>query len=117
MKANELRIGNLVKHKNHEKPFKVFIIDTTETSFSSNIEPIPLTEERLVKLGFDKSKGKIDIYEKGRLRVWLGGRGQCLCYIIEENTTTGHYISSIEFVHQLQNLYFALTGEEFVCLL
>ena len=77
-----------------------------------NLNPIKLTEEILLKCGFEKVKNKIDIFEKKRLRLFIGSRGQFLAYLIEEDTTSAHYINSYEYLHQLQNLYFALTGEE-----
>lgn len=81
--------------------------------WSSKITPIPLTEDWLKKFSFEKEKNKIDIFFKGRLRVYLGARGQCLIYLIEEDTTTGHCIpNTIEYVHTLQNLYYCLYGKE-----
>jgi len=71
--------------------------------------PIPLTEEWLLKFGFKN-------YE--RLRFSLGGT-----LIVDlEDFTVGinecdvfWFLSNdIMYVHQLQNLYFALTGEELV---
>jgi hypothetical protein len=123
MTANELRIGNLVRDKISKTEIKIielteqsigtYVVDRNKFPLSNgwSIEPIPLTEEWLLKLGFEKQKGKIDIFEKSRLRIWIGARGQSLCYLVEENTTSAHYIpNSLEHVHQLQNLYFALTG-------
>ena len=122
MNANELRINNWVgwNGPSHYENALVSAISKDEIFFKcgdsgliNEIEPIPLTEEWLLRFGFEKIIGKIDIYEKGRLRIWLGLIGQSLCYLIEEDTTSAHYIpNSIEYVHQIQNLYFALFGEE-----
>ena len=124
MKASELRIGNYHLYKivdvmdERQEWWEscktdihdLIILDKKECP---NYAPIPLTEEWLLKFGFEKQKGKIDIFEKSRLRIWIAARGQSLCYLVEENTTSAHYIpNSLEHVHQLQNLYFALTGEE-----
>ena len=78
----------------------------------AEINPIPLTEELILNLGFDKKKNKEGIFEKSRLRLYLGNG--CLCYLIDEDNESGYYIPNggIKFVHELQNLYFTMTGEE-----
>ena len=122
MNANELRINNWVgwNGPSHYENALVSAISKDEIFFKcgdsgliNEIEPILLTEKWLLRFGFEKIIGKIDIYEKDRLRIWVGSRGQSLCYLIEEDTTSAHYIpNSIEYVHQIQNLYFALFGKE-----
>ena len=76
--------------------------------------PIPLTEEWLIKLGFEKSISTtgppineelesyiLDGYDfmKDRCGSW---------FLCGYNWNTTHF----QYVHQIQNLYFALTGEE-----
>lgn len=113
MKANEIRLGNLFKCYNFDltigsinKEYVGHI--TNEGGFLiTDLEPIPLTEEWLVKFGFEKRVGEIFMYH-----TWF--------YIDKECAgVSGWYFrgidafkSKIEYVHQLQNLYFALTGEE-----
>jgi hypothetical protein len=114
MLARELRIGNLTsmgivylieddifRVKNNEG-------DSLKNTFA-DIQPIPLTEEWLMKLGFIKKNGY------GFIKKDLFGN---LFYSVE---TKEHFIFQyhelrikIEYVHQLQNLYFALTGEELI---
>jgi hypothetical protein len=102
MKANELRIGNWLQWKADKRPFQVSIIDTTETSKETKAEPIPLTEEWLLKFDWNGFKiGYIDSYFK------IDENG-CLWYC---GDFTGVVLL---YVHQLQNLYFALTGEELI---
>lgn len=134
MKASELRIGNLFDftsegegylpieqiRKNDEGfegyyavfrngSFKWLI----ETDGEWNIQPIPLTEEWLLKFGFQydndddwyvyESKNGISLsHIIGGLTHYFGNQ-ECLWVDI---------LSEIKYVHQLQNLYFALTGEE-----
>jgi hypothetical protein len=113
MNARDLRIGNYIKIEGLNKPIPVSIIDTTETSEQTTCKPIEITEEWLLKFRFEKIEGKVDIFDKDRLRVWLGDSGQSLAYLIEEDTTIAHYIPNrFKYVHQLQNLYYALTGKE-----
>ena len=108
MKANELRIGNLVLSQwENNKIHKVRgqdIFDLEQGIDSNSFQPIPLTEEWLLKFGFNKGKfnykwqyGNFIYDQKLKLWVWFGV--QIHDYLIEN-------------VHQLQNLYFALTAQE-----
>jgi len=104
MKANELRIGNLVLD-NVGLPLTMTAGYFGNTSW---IEPIPLTEEWLLKFRFVLEQKKPNVYTKYGLqfRVW-------------ENTVVSFIDSrrdhrQIYTVHQLQNLYFALTGKELI---
>lgn len=131
--AHELRIGNCLRLG--EVILKVSEINnncfyTTEedgNDFKStvwDIEPIELTEEWLLKFGFIKSGTNTDSH-------WYKGDNEGISRIglkqykdlfnnnhisFDFNVGGAYCISSvdikIEFVHQLQNLYFALTGEE-----
>lgn len=118
MRAQDLRIGNLVNEYGIPTIIDSRMLQGIESANEGNkiiidLSYIPLTEQWLLDFGFEKIRNKVDIFEIGRIRFWLGVGGRCLVYIIEENTTTGHYLPiTIEYVHQLQNLYFALTGEE-----
>lgn len=120
MEAKNYRIGNYIQYNNENK--SVGRITTLVSDFVSrldycqidyvinkkhwliNVNPIPITEEWLLKLGFisnayqdryesncihiqcDKLKGKTDLYIEG--------------------------MPHIKHIHQLQNLYFSITGEE-----
>ena len=82
---------------------------TYETASDENVEPIPLTEEWLLKFGFNKRK---IYFELGKLAISLNG--------IEYDNGRTYFNSwtilekQPEYVHQLQNLYFALTNEELI---
>jgi hypothetical protein len=80
--------------------------------------PIPLTEEWLLKFGFaslggglfQKAPDHLPNYVIGISQV-PGGTSRCQLYIGREpygNFTATH----IDYAHQLQNLFFALTGQE-----
>jgi hypothetical protein len=128
MKANELRIGNLVKcnflgntYKDRNPYFgsNIFSIysackDFVKLDLGHNalqkveileIKPIPLTEEWLLKFGFDKkgNKGKLNVILSGNFG-YKNGKTYFNSWVILE--------SQPKYVHQLQNIYFALTGEE-----
>ena len=119
MKARELRIGNYVtvEHPRHgEKFIEVESVtnDTINMEFRpyylGELQPIPLTEEWLLKFGFEKVKSR---YEEAETFDYVL---QPL-YFDMANTSVkinGVYqkINYPEYVHQLQNLYYSLTGEE-----
>ncbi len=81
-------------------------------------EPIPLTDEWLVKFGF-----KIEIYTESIIATKLCNNNPDFSlltmvgwkyFTFTTNVYNGNneYCKDIIYVHQLQNLYFALTGEE-----
>ena len=130
MKATELRIGNLVNYDTAEGDVLTNVIDwqdlkwlsEDEQSFNLVHNPIPLTEEWLMKFGFEKSdnefytetfKGdnKSDYYFCIRINDNLCDLGICerVDEINKYNLICPKYI---KHVHQLQNIYFALTNEE-----
>jgi len=106
MKVTELRIGNWVRFKHTETPVRVTLGDFVKEYKDEHLddyEPIPLTEEWLKRfeyelIVFDITKGDIGF------DFWLVPKWSD--YSVSVN---------IEHVHQLQNLYFALTGEEIKC--
>jgi len=118
IKPNELRIGNLLMYSDNSGIWKVSGIhefgidcfdDIEETYMEyENFEGIPLTEEWLVKFGFIKDLGLT--YGLDKLNISLTGvqydfgRTYFNSWCILERQP--------EFVHQLQNLYFALIGKE-----
>lgn len=72
---------------------------------SNDVFPIPLTEEWLLELGFQKKeKGYAKLTEMMEIFEISFGKH------IEINRVS--FNNQIKYVHQLQNLYFALTGEE-----
>jgi hypothetical protein len=115
---NELRIGNLVLDNfDRSNPRKLTVITLEDFVAISNrckdYTPIPLTEEWLVKCGFVdvnngyRATGSEVVYEKKdseglKVELWEGSNGWTIPY----------YPNVFTSVHQLQNLYFALTGEE-----
>ena len=77
-------------------------------------EPIPLTEEWLLKFGFEKGWNqydKHDYYAKdcwGKIRIDNGYLEPAEYYFLDGIRDS----YKIKYIHQLQNLYHALTGEE-----
>lgn len=115
MKPQELRIGNYVVHRDNKDhileikaiddgEFKVVECVGTHPIDIGNIAPIPLTEECLLKLGFERNVFHQG-YEKGDFTIFF------LDKIIIFKIGTGSEII-IQYVHELQNLYYALTNNE-----
>ena len=110
MKATELRIGNLICNKEGT----IVYVNTTHLTLllygiENEFKLIPLTEEWLLKFGFEKSMSWTYVIElKGNLKLvyYLGEKGWSIGFKSYSD------FSNLEYVHQLQNLYFALTGEE-----
>lgn len=104
MKANELRLGNWVKWEaiyfrmvsiSEEMPVLSTIEFSTDKIEWNEIEPIPITEEWLV--GFGLKITDSNIIKDGYILSKINGR---------------NFRLNLKYVHQLQNLYFALTGKE-----
>lgn len=114
MNANELRLKNLLDYRgtivevgNLGYFFETVKPDTTLSYGSDDIrdyEPIPLTEEWLLKFGFIKvmEKGNYITYSNKTKRIGMY-KNYCIM--------RGHGVT-FNYVHQLQNLYFALTRTE-----
>lgn len=119
MKTNELRIGNhFIPFTEDGTELECRAITAVELYFLSNHpekgEPITLTEEWLVKFGFEYSKEResetSDFDEWVREGFYLGLLNND--YYIINGLDQGGFSVEVRYVHQLQNLYFALTGNE-----
>jgi len=142
IEAKELRIGNLVTDEFYDSCKTIIEVDSISDRginlfieddgnypecAQTWIEPekrfntifgIPLTEEWLLKFGFSKNENDVlqiettlmplsitlnDNYPNEKYKAW----------VYEDEKSRYHIISNnIKHVHQLQNLYHALTNEE-----
>lgn len=123
MEAKELRIGNWVKVNDRllcaygirhddetDKSTFIYVYDDDADNpcerfmdiCIKNIEPIPLTEDILLKCGFKKISGWNE-FILDDLRCEFRCDTMLLYYPFGVN---------IKYLHQLQNLYFALTNKE-----
>jgi hypothetical protein len=118
MKASHLRIGNLVKDIDEN----IFNIKQENLCDFANgfivVNPILLTKERLLNLGFVFYADSDD-----RLFVYLNNhKYDCstLIYSLKEKVLRFNngeekgteIIRHIKYVHEIQNLFFGLTGRE-----
>lgn len=127
MEAKELRIGNWV---NLYDDFNSEVTGLTNTKkvwcvnnptnegcawYADKINPIPLTEEWLLKFGFEEEEEQDELldtlmFSKDNItRVEFSNKHRQLYW--HDNYSSIYHIELI-YVHQLQNLYFFLTGEE-----
>jgi hypothetical protein len=114
MEAKDLRIGNLVYIGGQINEIElVDFVDIYENYTIGIYKPIPLTEEWLLKFGF-KSDDISWEYSKrlGNFYIMYDIEINSI-YINDGSRYDGADIpKEIKHVHQLQNLYFALTGQE-----
>lgn len=115
MKANELRIGNIIADNkgNEETVHKLAhyneVLHQINDMDEGYYNPIPLTEYWLVRLGFErKPADNSDFYfQFGHIKIFgYDANGYFTNQLVRQ--------IKINHIHQLQNLYFALTGEELV---
>jgi hypothetical protein len=105
--ASELRIGNYLNIHGDPAPIQIgwFYLIAKGDELPPH-EPIPLTPEILEKAGFVYDK--ITHY-KNILMLAEGDNG---FDVWVKHFGEGNRINAVKHLHQLQNLYFALTGEE-----
>lgn len=123
IQANELRIGNIFFDEDstpcyfagawQRKDGWISRDSANNTYKESQMYPIPLTPEILDKCGFEKNCHVLNLNDD-----WFLG-WENFIYLQDEKQLlpNGYACERIEFkdcanLHQLQNLYFALTGTE-----
>ena len=111
IQAKDLRIGNWVFYSHPKKsynycisPLDLHYADTRERIF----KPIPLTPEILEKCGFE------EVYKSPmHSTYWMEGLSYYFWYEKGNQYADCKGLQvNCKHLHQLQNLYFALTGEE-----
>lgn len=112
IKAEELRLGNLVQVPT--MPQLGFMKVQALTSKYVNgvdyniVEPIPLSEEWLLKFGFQNHPDNPFWFKRGSLMIGLIGVAE----MMNELGSTVRISSWVNNVHQVQNLVHSLSGEE-----
>ena len=131
IQVNELRIGNYINRLGEITIIKSIQIGTNGIGYVytpvsgaitlNQIEPIPLTPEILEKCGFElkndtrNSNGWYLNVDNRRI-CWSDSDKEIVSLYFKEGQNYGYNDTLFDFkcksLHQLQNLYFALTGEE-----
>ena len=132
MKANELRIGNLFQGDKFSiarygmysdgvtsiTGYGIYLLSENDNIL--DLKPIPLTEEILLKCGFKFKKcGPCGQDQWANLDIWSIPCSDTGNFITIRGSSRNSFIlypygTYIHSLHQLQNLYFALTGEELI---
>lgn len=124
MTANELRVGNYVEidqYPNNRVVVEIKDGSSIDQAIKFNAKPIPLTEEWMLSFGFESSlddpectgtetpNGEYGIIrtEQMSLEIMFGFTNDG-SILVDLNDSP----FKLDYIHQLQNLYFALTGEE-----
>lgn len=124
MKANELRLGNIIMFDNLLSPKKELIVNAgffsalaagrmrselkPDEELNFYHKPIELTKEWLLKLSFKQQYlmgSPINYFIKNNLVYSIVERQV-------ELDKPNEFLCKIEFVHELQNLYYAIYKEE-----
>lgn len=125
---SELRVGNIVLYAQDNDELPVLKIDGDSKTVcldlllglnielnERDIDPIFLTPEWLAKCGFDyRTDDRVWAIQVGN-NSYLEFDDQMLCGVTPETwrDQCPIYIwADVKSIHQLQNLFFALTGEE-----
>ena len=124
LSATELRIGNyhlyhivdpMDERGEYDEVCQIDVEDfrILESFDCPEYKPIPLTEKWLLKFGFKR----VDMmFENASMLYWrkddfiINDERNVILFNDKETMMKIH----CEYVHQLQNLYFALTGEELI---
>ena len=122
IQIKELRIGNFIspmgKSVTKVEGFDIYNDMILSSDFAERkndfFEPIPITEEWLLKFGFKDRSGTLKNemsygIEIGKMEIaWYRQDNKTRFQTIEN----GFIMKYVTYVHELQNLYFALTGND-----
>lgn len=125
----ELRYGSWVGYMYEDNPVRIVHIyedlvvfddgDIVSEADPEEIFPIPLTEEILFRCGFSK-----DGYKPGHIGIDFKSGSMTFDFVLEEPGFMGewdkhytfelpkHRFVNVEHLHQLQNIFFAITKKE-----
>ena len=127
MKTTDLRIGNFISiNFGNRDDGKIITVDgvsdceiyNEEYGYSpcNEFKPIPLTEQWLLDFGFNQNIETQWYIHFDNMCLTLHGYSEQ--YIVEIHDMgideSSIFLMSIKYVHQFQNLYFALTQEELI---
>lgn len=122
IQENELRIGNLFQDEdgthlyvagiwNLENGKYQYMDSGRNTYTKGQLYPIPLTPELLEQCGFSQDRGGFVLPDKMSLSISVTKDNEYLPCWMDHALYPGAW-RTVKHLHQLQNLYFALTGQE-----
>jgi hypothetical protein len=108
MNASELRLNNLIEYDGNpmclDTNYTLFVALVKISRDNKQYQTILLTEEWLLMFGFDKTS--LHYFKKDGIIIQAED-DYFECFL-------GSVVVKLQYVHQLQNLYFALTGKELI---
>ncbi|HEY0056868.1 MAG TPA: hypothetical protein VGB63_16070 [Pedobacter sp.] len=118
MVGKDLRVGNYIQRFDEIEQVETIdnysaILYSGDKCFLANLEGIPITDVLLLLMGFQDTADnghsyRISVNATDEL-CWYRQLGRIM-YQTRDSGFTRDF--NIQYAHQLQNLYFALTGEE-----
>lgn len=126
VRSQELREGNLVQSDEFSIGLGIYSDGAVQvTAYGIHLRKegrmkdwkyLPITAERLLQLGFKQTFNTktLTAFKKGDSIIYIG---KIIEYYFRDYEYEGKAytrLREIKYVHQLQNLYFALTGEELI---
>lgn len=131
LKTSDFRIGNYINHCGRLSKITalsraIHFENEVESVFEfvnegHGFEPIKLTEEILLRCGFEHNgigsfEKKYSRYEDEKISFiaiyYDVNQQRWVVWVGNDNTPTGVAVNSFEYLHQLQNLFYFLCGEE-----
>jgi hypothetical protein len=118
MEAKNLRIGNYIESNGeiHEVFELDWDADRCRVNYigDNNYNPLAISKERLIKYGFEKDDDNMLFIEipnqvDGKL-IFYFSEALGVVYLYDEENDVD--INSYKYEHELQNLFFALSGKE-----
>jgi hypothetical protein len=112
LQPQELRIGNWVSNGERNYTVDVNMLYDIATNENFPIYPIPLTPEILEACGFENRKIKIDDFTTLEFKF-----NSFFVFLCQDNAGIGCEnvsisLDEVKHLHQLQNLFYALTQTE-----
>jgi len=119
LSSKDFRIGNLIAYKSEiveisslhsDDTFRIKRGESTEGCFKiSNAEPVQITREWLFRFGFEYTEINDSYQIDSDLGFSIWGR---IRHGFNVSVNSDQIGVEAKHVHELQNMYFALTGEE-----
>ena len=113
MNAQELRIGNYVCNSISGYEFAINVDQIRRLYLNnrfSDIEPIPLTEEWLLKFGAEINPHNKSFFDIGPFTLTKLESGEFIIW------HEGHALGKrLKYVHKLQNIFYELYDKELTC--
>lgn len=115
IKENELRLGNYILFEPiSDLGYEIIKVKELPFKKRNNANGILLNEEWLLKFGFKEYLDNLFLDIKQRITLCYFDKNENQFSILQDDKEIALASGRVKYVHQLQNLYFALTGEELV---